>query len=683
MQYPKLKPIARRRVQVDAFRGYEHKPAVRAGAFYDMKNLSGERAPLLCVRRRRTQVEELDGCPTEEVLAVAGRGTPVILDIHGTLWAGGNSLARMLPGESSLIVRDTAGNPVPVLMREAILEALTRPGTYVFRFNANRNLWLHDGGPEQLPADSFDVFPRVSGQTLILMYDYSLRYEQKRKLVFLGGWVCVFPDGAYANTVKLRQGQEMIRNVDYGQIEQANVSAQGRAVFQICSADGTPLTVTWSESAPQSGCWVDTSEQDLQLRSWSESQGLWVEVKPFVKCSIPGIATGLLAGDGVELSCLLLPTLQGWQELARLWSGTHVLTAAYHDPGDANRPEGTEDYVILPGLLPRAYNLNVSSEGYSHFELCRALPKMDYVVEAANRRWGCRCGNGVNELYGSKLGDFRNWSVFEGLSTDSYRVGRGHDGPYTGAAVLGGCPLFFRSDCLEKIFPSSNGDHGVVTVSLSGIESGSSGSAVVIRDRLYYKSVDGICAYGGTLPTLVSGALGDQRYRNAVGAAVGSRYYVCMESERAESCLFVLDTDTGCWYREEDTDFVEAYSQDGYLYLLPRAGESLICVNEATDSREVSWYAETGNLAAQMGEQRFVTRLRITARLDQGSELRVYLSCDGGPWLRKGEIHGNELQTLTLPLSPRRCRRFRLRLEGIGGMELHQLAWQTEGSADL
>ena len=98
----------------------------------------------------------------------------------------------------------------------------------------------------------------------------------------------------------------MIRNVDYGQIEQANVSAQGRAVFQICSADGTPLTVTWSESAPQSGCWVDTSEQDLQLRSWSESQGLWVEVKPFVKCSIPGIATGLLAGDGVELSCLLL-----------------------------------------------------------------------------------------------------------------------------------------------------------------------------------------------------------------------------------------------------------------------------------------------------------------------------------------------------------------------------------------
>ncbi|MBQ1372047.1 MAG: hypothetical protein IIY70_03865, partial [Oscillospiraceae bacterium] len=470
---------------------------------------------------------------------------------------------------------------------------------------------------------------------------------------------------------------------DYGQIEQSNLSASGTAVLQNCKADGSALSITWSDTAPQSGCWVDSSEPEPRLRSWSESQGLWVELNPFVKCAIPGIAAGLLAGDGVELDCLLHPTLQGRQELTQVWSGTHVLTAAYHDPGDANRAEGTDDYVIFPGLLSQTYTLSVSSEGYSHFRLRRALPEMDFVVEAANRLWGCRCSDGVNELYGSKLGDFRNWSVFEGLSTDSYRVARGHDGPYTGAAVLGGCPLFFRADCLEKIFPSSNGDHGVVTVSLSGIEPGSSGSAVVIRDRLYYKSVDGICVYGGTLPTLVSRALGGQRFHNAVGAALGSCYYVCMEPELGASELFVLDTDSGCWYREEDEAFVSAYTQDGKLYLLPEAGEGLLCVNEAEDSFGVEWYLETGDLTPQMGTHRFVTRLQLTARLEQAAELRVYLSCDGGPWLRKGEFFGNELHSMTLPLLPRRCRRIRLRLEGVGGMELHQLSWLTEAGSDV
>ena len=50
MRYPKLTVPTKRRVLIDRFRGYEHLPEVSAGAFYDMKNLSGEAAPLLRVR---------------------------------------------------------------------------------------------------------------------------------------------------------------------------------------------------------------------------------------------------------------------------------------------------------------------------------------------------------------------------------------------------------------------------------------------------------------------------------------------------------------------------------------------------------------------------------------------------------------------------------------------------------
>ena len=228
MQFPKLKPSTRRRVQIDAFRGYEHTPVVRVGAFYDMKNISGERAPLLRVRRRRAEVSELDDCPADAVLAVAGRGAPVLLDMDGTLWAGGNSLARLLPGESSLYAWDDANHNVPILRQQAVLDALTKPGSYEFQYDSQGELWCNVSGPEQLPGDSFDVFPRVGGQRLSILYDYELEDYQLRQMVFLGGWVCVFPDGVYANTVKL-----------------------------------LPLP-------------------EPRLRSWSESQGLWVDRKSVV-----------------------------------------------------------------------------------------------------------------------------------------------------------------------------------------------------------------------------------------------------------------------------------------------------------------------------------------------------------------------------------------------------------------
>lgn len=678
MQFPMLKPTNRRRILIDRFRGYEHTPAVSAGAFYDMKNLSGEGAPLISVRRRRTEAETIDDCPTDCVLAMAGRGSPVVLDAHGTLWCGGHPLPRLLDGTITLYAVDDRGADVPIPRRDRLLESLVRPGSYEFRYDAALERWMGSETFGSLPDYVLGEAPRTDGMRITVHYAYTLSQIGLRRMVFLGGWVCIFPDGKYANTVKLRQWQELEEGVDYGSMGQKNVCTEGTATIQACNAEGTVCAVTWADAAPSSGYWVDTTESEPKLKAWSESQGLWLETNPYLRCAIAGAAKGLRAGDGVTLRSAVDPAASGWRALEQFWSGTHVLVDAYHDPGAADRAEGTDDYVILTGMLPQDYSLALERFGLTYFVLDRAVPDMDFVVEAANRLWGCHCGDGVNELYGCKLGDFRNWSVFQGISTDSYRVARGHDGPYTGAAVLGGCPIFFRADCLEKIYPSANGDHGVVTVSLSGIEAGSADSAVVIRDRLYYKSAEGICVYNGTLPTLVSRALGDEAYRNAVGAALGSRYYVCMYDKTGTPSLFVLDTETGCWHREDECSFLASYTQDNRLYLLQTLGSAPVCVNEAEDSESVDWWAETGDLLPKLGVRRQVTRLQLTVKLALGAEMRVYLRYDGGPWLRKGEVTGNRLHTVTLPVPPRRCERLQLRIEGTGGMELHRLTWLTE-----
>ena len=50
------------------------------------------------------------------------------------------------------------------------------------------------------------------------------------------------------------------------------------------------------------------------------------------------------------------------------------------------------------------------------------------------------------------LGDFRNWQCFMGLSTDSYYGNLGTDGKFTGAITHMGYPLFFKENCLHKVY---------------------------------------------------------------------------------------------------------------------------------------------------------------------------------------------------------------------------------------
>ena len=169
----------------------------------------------------------------------------------------------------------------------------------------------------------------------------------------------------------------------------------------------------------------------------------------------------------------------------------------------------------------------------------RSVPDMDYVVESGNRLWGCRYGvtdgKAGNEIYASKLGDFKNWNCYAGRSTDSYAATRGSDGPFTGAADYLGSPLFFKENCVERVYPSANGAHQIVTVQCPGVKDGSGGSLQVVDGKLYYHSQGGVCVFDGSMPVNVSQALGEARYHDAVAGAAEGCYYLSAADEAARN----------------------------------------------------------------------------------------------------------------------------------------------------
>ena len=319
----------------------------------------------------------------------------------------------------------------------------------------------------------------------------------------------------------------------------------------------------------------------------------------------------------------------------------------------------------------------------------RSVPDMDYVVESGNRLWGCKYGivdgQAVNAVYASKLGDFKNWNCFAGLSTDSYAASRGSDGKFTGAADYLGSPLFFKENCVERVYPSANGAHQIVTVQCPGVKDGSGGSLQVVDGKLYYHSQGGVCVFDGSMPVNVSQALGEARYHDAVAGAAEGCYYLSAADEAGAWHLLVLDTRQGLWYREDGVEALGFAPWGGDLYCLTAEGQ-LLAMKGAGETHEgpVQWMAETGELGLDAAESRYLVRLSLRLLPEAGSTVRAWLSYDeGGSWQPAGSLEGaGRVQACTLHIRPRRCRQLRLRLTGRGGCRIYSLSAVYEKGSD-
>ena len=684
MHYPTMQVPARKRYRIGRFLGLNCRDDSPEGSFRNMENGSSADAPLFRVRPRRTAPNRLDGNPCTKVLALGKDGAPVLLDSSGTLWCGGHYCSRLLPHRLSFtITSPTLAISCRILDESAVRAALPLDGSFRFTYNRSAAVWQRDDGGGSIPGAALYTDPQADqGDRITILATTTLSRDDRRSLVFLGGWVVIFPDGVYVNAARLRERPSLEADTDFGEINVENVCTVGRLYTIPCDIDGVGRSVVWSDTPPDGGLWVDTSAETPTFSAWSQSDGLWKAAQPYLRVEAPGIAKGLSAGDAVEFSCRLNTSLGGEEELTDALNGSALLTAAWHDPGAPDRAEGTNDYVVLPGLISQTRTIFLPGNDNSFLTLRRRMPEMDFVVECQNRLWGCRWGGGVNELYASSLGDFKNWSVFEGLSTDSYRVSRGVGGAFTGAAVLGGCPLFFRADSLEKIYPAAGGDHGVVTVSLDGIAPGCERSAVVIRDKLYYRSPGGFCCYTGSLPVRISDALGKTKLGSTSGGALGPDYYAAVEDEQGMSWIYVYHTETGLWDRQDQEDLYQSLSWNGRLYYLNGPGQPLQCIGEAEDSDGIAWSAETGPIGPVLCTKRYVSHIQVEGQLDPGAVLRVWGSYDGQGWIRLGVFRSASRRTELFPVFPRRCENLRLRLEGTGGMALAGLSWLLEPGSD-
>ena len=480
--------------------------------------------------------------------------------------------------------------------------------------------------------------------------------DSDKQLVSMGAYLLIFPDKKYINTQKL---------TEYGSMENIQTST-GEVTFALCYENGESVgsyvTGTYAPKEPGTGdLWMDTDRRVTVLRRYDG--GSWVEVTGIcTKIAATGLGRGFQAGDGVTVSGC------GALEL----NGLHVLKAA------------ADDWVLIPAMC-RALDSQTAA-----VTVMRTIPEMDFVVEQGNRLWGCKYGivdgQAVNEVYACALGDFRNWNSFAGLSTDSYAAARGSDGAFTGAAACMGGVVFFKENCMERIYPAAGGGHQIVTVPCSGVRKGAERTVAVADGVVYYLGNDGVYAFDGSMPVCVSRALGDKRYTGGVAGGESGRYWLSAVDAAGETELLVYDTQKRLWHRQDNTAAVAFARWNGEMTVLCSDGRLLDTSGTlGTAETGFSWSAESGDLGLYTPEHKYLSRLELRLKTAAGSTVKAYVCYDGdNVWEQVGGVSGEAGQTrgAVLQVRPRRCGHLRLKLAGDGPCRVYSAAAVYEKGSD-
>ena len=515
----------------------------------------------------------------------------------------------------------------------------------------------------------------VDGSKFVIN-EYSIEMnlsDEPKQLISMGAYVIIWPDKKWVNTVPNGKKYE------WGNIEAFFTAPSAR--YAMCKADSTEYGDIYQSSTPpdpeEHELWIDISTTPHALKQYSKTSSVWTQIATtYVRISAPGIAENFKQYDAVKITGLP-------DQLSDMNETTCVLWDAYHDPGDGEVAEGTNDYIVIVGILDKAITYE------TELKLERTMPIMDFVIESNNRLWGCRYGtasNGqvVNEIYCSKLGDFKNWSCYMGISTDSWTASCGTDGQWTGAITHMGYPLFFKENYVHKVYGNYPSNFQVQTTPCKGVQKGCEKSLAIVNTTLFYKARSGVCAYDGSLPSEMSYALGNEAYEEAVGGAHGNKYYISMKDTAGDHHLFVYDVSKGMWHREDDFKADYFCSCRGDLYAISNGKIITMLGSGTADSLPVEWMAETGEIGISSPDMKYISRITLRMSMDIGSEVTIYAQYDfNEEWEQVCILTSDSLRSFSIPIRPKRCDHMKLRIEGVGAVKIYSLTKTIEQGSEL
>lgn len=296
----------------------------------------------------------------------------------------------------------------------------------------------------------------------------------------------------------------------------------------------------------------------------------------------------------------------------------------------------------------------------------RKVPDLDFICERDNRLYGVN--NAEKTVYVSALGDPTNMYAYEGVATDSFAVPVGGEGDFTGCCKYGESVLFFKEDKIYKLTGYTPADFAIDSYDVDGLETGAYKSCVVINEVLYYKGKNGVFAYTGGIPTLISEGFGETVFKGGSAGTDGISYYLSTE-KGGKTHLFVYNTRLGLWTREGDERYYTFVRKSDGLYAADNGGIDKL----NADAIDSEWMVQFVPFYETIEGKKTYSRLLMRAELPRGSYMIIEVRSDDGVWREAGKIVGANKGIIPIRLPIARCDKFEIRLRGKGEFTIHDI----------
>lgn len=245
-----------------------------------------------------------------------------------------------------------------------------------------------------------------------------------------------------------------------------------------------------------------------------------------------------------------------------------------------------------------------------------------------------------NLVYASSYNDYANWDLdtaddtsaahaWVSMSQSNVKA----DGEFTGIYTYDNHVVLFKKDFMQLVYNNKN-PFRIVDVGSYGADNQYAISET--NGVLYFASQDGVYAFGGGTPKLMSASLGLQDYAGAVLGGYKDSLYC-----QIGSTLYRLKN--GTWSGSDVTSPVKQFaSNDNGLYGMLSNGD-IVMIRSADDAEQDAdssdtsfnpndygdWWFETDLMFAGRLDVRRAKKITLLAEIWRGSTVSAYLLKDG------------------------------------------------------
>lgn len=313
-------------------------------------------------------------------------------------------------------------------------------------------------------------------------------------------------------------------------------------------------------------------------------------------------------------------------------------------------------------------------------------PVMKGLCTAKDRIWGWNASAGSSTfIYATSPDNPTRWYRYDNDAVSSYKVKILSDVALTACVSFSDRPIFFSDTSMIEVVGDSPANFKLVETSMHGVKPGCAASLCVVGDKMLYISDAGVVSCDGKTATVISDALG-KNFVSGIATSDGRRYYLSAEDEQGVKALYIYDTITGSWFKEDDKNDIKylgyvngdvfAYCSNLVIYIL---GENK--TGHGTTLGAVSSFVEFHPLVHPAHTEIVPKNIELQVDCEADTTLTLSVRYDDGEWEECGQLQSEGKQFWSVPLEERTCRSLGIRLDGVGAYKVLYMSAEYVGDA--